>query len=134
MNVLSNIVRVFGKHLHHQDDPWENAPAWALELLAISIIILDNQEKIMAAIDDLAAAVAAEDTVIDSAVVLLNGIPALIAAAGTDPAKLAALQKDITDKTTALAAAVIVGTPTPAPASPAVTQPQATTAAVAANT
>ncbi len=66
----------------------------------------------MAAIDDLAAAVAAEDTTIDSAVVLLNGIPALIAAAGTDPAKLAALQAAIVAKTATLAAAVVVGTPT----------------------
>ena len=86
----------------------------------------------MAAIDDLAAAVAAEDTVIDGAVTLLNGIPALIAAAGTDPAKLAALQADITAKTTTLAAAVLAGTPTPVPAAPPVTAAAATTAATAA--
>jgi hypothetical protein len=93
---------------------------------------LDLLEKIMAAIDDLTAAVAAEDTVIDSAVTLLNGIPALIAAAGTDPAKLTALQTDITAKTATLAAAVLVGTPTPAPAAPPVTQPAATAAATTA--
>ena len=85
----------------------------------------------MAAIDDLAAAVAAEDTTIDSAVVLLNGIPALIAAAGTDPAKLQALQTDITNKTATLAAAVVAGTPTPVASSPPVTPAQATTAAQA---
>lgn len=86
----------------------------------------------MAAIDDLQAAVAAEDTVIDSAVTLLNGIPALIAAAGVDPAKLAALQSDITAKTTALSAAVLANTPTPAPAAPPVTPAAANTAATAA--
>jgi hypothetical protein len=73
--------------------------------------ILDNQETIMAAIDDLQAAVAAEDTVIDSAITLIQGIPALIAAAGVDPAKLSALQADITAKSTSLAAAVAANTP-----------------------
>ena len=86
----------------------------------------------MAAIDDLQAAVAAEDTVIDSAVTLLNGIPALIAAAGVDPAKLTALQTDIQAKTASLAAAVLVGTPTPTPSSPPVTPAVATQAATAA--
>lgn len=79
-------------------------------------LVLSKQEAIMAAIDDLQAAVAAEDTVIDSAIALINGIPALIAAAGTDPAKLAALQADITAKSGALAAAVAANTPAaPAP-------------------
>ena len=70
----------------------------------------------MAAIDDLQAAVAAEDTVIDGAITLIQGIPALIAAAGVDPAKLTALQADITAKSGALAAAV-ASAPTGAPAS-----------------
>ena len=95
-------------------------------------IIIANQDKIMAAIDDLAAAVAAEDTTIDSAVALLNGIPALIAAAGTDPVKLATLQADIASHTAALAAAVVTGTPTPVPASPPVTPAAAATAATTA--
>jgi len=74
-------------------------------------LMLDRQETIMSALDDLQAAVAAEDTVIDSAITLINGIPALIAAAGTDPAKLAALQTDITTKSKALADAVAANTP-----------------------
>jgi hypothetical protein len=77
--------------------------------------ILTKLEAIMAAIDDLQAAVAAEDTVIDSAITLINGIPALIAAAGVDPAKLTALQADITAKSTALAAAVTANTPAAKP-------------------
>ena len=75
-------------------------------------------EKVMAAIDDLQAAVAAEDTVIDSAITLIQGIPALIAAAGTDPAKLAALQTDITTKSKALADAVAANTPAAPPPTP----------------
>ncbi len=78
-------------------------------------LILDKQEMIMSALDDLQAAVAAEDTVIDSAIKLIDGIPALIAAAGVDPAKLAALQTDITTKSAALAAAVTANTPAAAP-------------------
>jgi hypothetical protein len=76
-----------------------------------SDLMLRNQEAIMAAIDDLQAAVTAEDTVIDSAITLIQGIPALIAAAGVDPAKLAALQSDITAKSQALASAVAANTP-----------------------
>ena len=45
-------------------------------------LLLNQQETMMSALDDLQAAVAAEDTVIDSAITLINGIPALIAAAG----------------------------------------------------
>ena len=69
------------------------------------------EKRIMAAIDDLQDAVAQEDTVIASAITLINGIPALIAAAGTDPAKLQALQADITAKSQSLAAAVAANTP-----------------------
>lgn len=76
----------------------------------------------MSALTDLQAAVAAEDTVIASAVTLINGIPALIAAAGTDPAALTALQSDITAQATALAAAVAANTPA---ATPPVTTPPA---------
>jgi hypothetical protein len=96
-------------HVHIKSDP---------EVLARLDLVLDkldlvssNQETMMAAIDDLQAAVAAEDTVIDSAITLIQGIPALIAAAGVDPAKLAALQSDITAKSSALAAAVAANTP-----------------------
>ena len=71
----------------------------------------------MAAIDDLQAAVAQEDTVIGSAITLIQGIPALIAAAGTDQTKLAALQADIIAQSQSLAAAVAANTPAaPAPA------------------
>lgn len=74
-------------------------------------------------VDALATAVAAEDSLIDSAVALINGIPALIAAAAagsTDPAtvqKLNDLQAAIKGKSDALAAALTANTPvTPAQA------------------
>lgn len=63
-------------------------------------------DKIMNALDSLQAAVAQEDTVIDGAITLIQGIPALIAAAGVDPQKLQQLQTDIQNKSQALAQAV----------------------------
>ncbi len=75
--------------------------------------VLTKETEIMAALDDLAADVAAEDTVIDSAVVLIQGFAAQLAAAGVDPAKLAALRTEIQAKTQALAAAVAANTVPP---------------------
>lgn len=73
-------------------------------------------DHIMSALSDLQAAVAAENTVIDSAIVLIQGLAAALAAAGTDPAALAALKTDIDAKAQSLAAAVTANTPAaPAP-------------------
>lgn len=79
--------------------------------------ILINQETTMAALDDLTAQVAANKTVIDSALELINGIAARITAAGTDPAALASLTASLKSEDDALAAAVATNTPPP-PATP----------------
>lgn len=65
----------------------------------------------MAALDDLTAQVAANKTVIDSALALIAGIADRIAAAGTDPAKLAELTASLKSEDDALAAAVAANTP-----------------------
>lgn len=72
-------------------------------------------------INDLVAAVAAEDTVVDSAIALLNGIADRVAAAiataltnGATAAELAPLNDVVTDvrnKTQALTDAVVANTP-----------------------
>lgn len=82
-------------------------------ILAALELVLKKENQIMAALDDLKAAVAAEDTVIDSAVVLLKGLKdALDAAiASGDPAALTALSADIAAKTASLSAAVSANTP-----------------------
>jgi hypothetical protein len=85
------------------------------EILTAIQSLVAQGVKIMAAIDDLQAAVAAEDTVIDGAVTLLQGIAARLDAAGVDPAKLAALSTDIKTKTQALADAVASVPPAPTP-------------------
>lgn len=72
----------------------------------------------MAAIDDLEQEVASEATVVDSVLKLMNSIPGLIAAAGTDPKRLLALQQTLKDRAAAMAAAVVADTPaatTPTP-------------------
>ena len=87
-------------------------------ILVVLKHILEKENLIMAALDDLKAAVAAEDTVVDSAVTLLKGLKdALDAAiASGDPAALTALSADITAKTKALSDAVAANTPAaPAP-------------------
>ncbi len=65
----------------------------------------------MSALDDLTAQVAANTSVEDSAVTLINNIAAALAAAGTDPTKLAALQTQLKTSADALAAAITANTP-----------------------
>jgi len=83
----------------------------------------------MAALDDLTTQVGQNTTVEGSAVTLIQGLAAQIAAAGTDPAKLSALQTQLKTSADALAAAVTANTPAEPIAS--LTPTAAVTAAVA---
>ncbi len=66
-----------------------------------------------ASLADVQAAVTAEDTVVDSAIALLQGLAAAVAALQPNQAAIDALAADITSKTQALADAVVANTPTP---------------------
>jgi hypothetical protein len=83
------------------------------ELAKLSAKIDQLEVKLMSALSDLQAKVAAEDTVVDSAITLLQGLKtaldAAIAAGNTDA--LVALSADIDAKTQALAGAVAANTP-----------------------
>lgn len=70
-------------------------------------------EKMAGELQQLQADVAAEDTVIDSAITLLTGIKAALdaAIASGNPAALTALSADIQAKTQSLATAVTTNTP-----------------------
>jgi hypothetical protein len=70
--------------------------------------------------DDLTAQVTKNSEVLDSAVVLINGIADRIAAAGVDPVKLQALTTELRDKDQLLADAVTANTPTQTPTQPVV--------------
>lgn len=86
------------------------------EILAKLTQILTNQGVIMATLTDVQAAVTAEDTVIDSAIVLLQGLAAQVAALQPNQAAIDALAADIGGKTQALADAVAANTPAAPPA------------------
>lgn len=75
------------------------------------------EDRTMQTFADLQAEVTAEDTVIDSAVVLINGLAAQIAALEPNQAAIDALVTDVRARATALGAAVAAGTP-PAPPIP----------------
>ena len=65
--------------------------------------------------DALVAAVAAEDTVIASAVTTLNGLAGMIAAAAGDRTASIALANDVQAQATALSTAIATVNPPPAP-------------------
>lgn len=83
-----------------------------LELVLNWLSFISHKEaNIMALLDKLTADVAANGSVIDSAVVLLNGLKAKLDACGTDPVKLAELSASLDTQTSALSAAVTANTP-----------------------
>lgn len=85
-----------------------------------------NQEMTMSKeLDDLTAQVAANTQVEQSAVTLIQGIAAQLAAAGTDPVKLQALHDQLKSSADALAAAVAANTPAAPPAPSPVVPPAA---------
>jgi hypothetical protein len=51
-------MKLFGRDVHGADKPWEWAPPWAIELRCILGPFLEQQDRIMTAIDDLNTAVA----------------------------------------------------------------------------
>jgi hypothetical protein len=70
---------------------------------------------IMSALDDLTAQVTANTSLEQSAITLIQGLAAQLAAAGTDPAKLAALTTQLNSSSAALAAAITANTPAAPP-------------------
>jgi hypothetical protein len=48
-------MRIFGHHFHHNDNPWDEAPPWAVELRQIGLITIENQEKQMSDLTKLTA-------------------------------------------------------------------------------
>ncbi len=72
-------------------------------------------DRIMATLQDVQAAVAAEDTVIDSAIVLIKGLADKVAALAPNQAAIDALAAEIKGKSDALAAAVTENTPVETP-------------------
>lgn len=91
------------------------------KILGLLNTLITEGKTIMADLTALTAQVAQNTTVEQSAVTLIQGLAAQIAAAGTDPVALAALVSQLNSSATALAAAVTANTPAPSP-SPAPVQ------------
>lgn len=73
-------------------------------------------DKMANELENLTKEVEETNTVVDSAITLLQGLKTALDAAGTDPAKLAALSASLDSKQTELAAAIAANTPeAPAP-------------------
>ncbi len=72
--------------------------------------IIKNQKIIMATLADVVAEVGAESTVIDSAIALIQGLAAQVAALTPDQAAIDQLAADIQAKSDALATAVKANT------------------------
>lgn len=80
---------------------------------SLSTQLSQLEEKLMSALSDLQAAVAREDTVVDSAITLLQGLKSQLdaAIASGSEADLITLSEDIGARTQALADAVAANTP-----------------------
>ena len=74
--------------------------------LVIAIISLIKLTKMANEVDDLTTEVAETKGIMKSAKTLIEGFAAALAAAGTDPAKLAALRSDLSSGSDELAAAI----------------------------
>lgn len=85
-------------------------------ILLLTRVSLQLELSMSKEVDDMAAEVAETNTVMASAVVLIEGIAARIAEAGVDATKLAALTAELDTKSQQLAAAVAANTPAAPPA------------------
>jgi hypothetical protein len=130
-------MRLFAFHRHGNEDPWCEAPPWALELREMLSLVLQDEEIIMALADDLNNAVTALSTgfaALDVAVT--NELAALVAAqaANNGPAITQAVANisAITGKMAADAQALTASIPgaTTAPVPPVLPDPVPTPATI----
>jgi len=87
-------------------------------LTRIEARLLEQEGAIMSALDDLTAQVAANASAEASAIQLINGLAAEIAAAANDPVKIEALATQLKTSASALAAAITANTPAAPPPTP----------------
>lgn len=114
--------RIFGFSWHKSNNPWDEAPPWALELRKLQGLILYRLEQIMADLDQVLAEVTDEGTRLDSIQALIDGIRQQLAdaLAGTTlppavQAKVDAVFAGLTDNKAKIDKALNTGTP---PATP----------------
>lgn len=91
-------------HIHHDEEKLEL-------ILRNQNLILKKLEQMAKSLADVQADVTAEDTVVDSAITLLKGLAAQVAALQPNQAAIDALAADIEAKTASLSQAVVDNTP-----------------------
>lgn len=95
----------------HHDEPSDRVAELLAHILTRVNAVQAQETHVMTELDALTAQVHASDDVAASALVLINGIAARLAAAATDPAALTALSAELKTNSDALAAAVVANTP-----------------------
>lgn len=118
-------MRNFAQHIHNQDNPWDGAPAWAIELRFMLALVLTEETIIMSQNDDLNNAVTALATgfaALDSAVGA--ELAAIVAAGAPNPvvaqaiANIGAITGKMATDAAALTASIPSATTVPAPTLP----------------
>ncbi len=96
-------------------NPLKNVEKAVLHVAALLDTLRRQGERIMAMLDDLQAQVAANGTVIQSVITLVQGLVVKLQAAldANDPTKVQAVIDQLKAQDQALAAAVAANTPTP---------------------
>ncbi len=92
-------------------NPWRDRQNQLDRIETLLNTFATNQRTIMADLTALTAEVARNTSVEKSALALIQGFAAQLAAAGTDPVKLKALQDQLTANDDELASAVAANTP-----------------------
>ena len=101
-------MALVNNHIHiHADHDKEAIAALASKLN----LVIENQIKIMADLTVITQEVAENNTVMQSAIVLLQGLKQKLDEAGTDAVKLKELSDALDTNTNSLAAAVAANTP-----------------------
>lgn len=67
-------MRLFAFRFHQNENPWHEAPPWALEHRKLMGLILYKMEAIMATLDEVLSEITDESTRLDSIQALIDGI------------------------------------------------------------
>ena len=128
------------RHVHVRFDPWADAPPWAIAIGVMLAQVL-QQEWIMADTEkSLEEQIASNNNLLDSAIVLINGLADKIinAVPGPLPPALQSLVDEMRAKDLAFGQAIVAGTAalgsTPAPTIPAGSTAPGSVVAPPANT
>lgn len=102
---------------HNLDQVWHLALSSTMVGIVNTVLLcwvlntlFKGEKKIMVNIDDLTAQVTQNESVEESAVILIQGLASKLAAAGTDPVKLQALRDGLNKSASDLAAAITANT------------------------